>query len=185
MSKLQFKDHPSNHWPTGHDFPQVTLTATAWDTEPDKPVADDAHGRTPWRASRTGWRLTRRGGLLPPGDRSRTSGRELLPAADECLRVARPAGRGAGGLSTLAAVAAEPARGLSDAGNAGALSEIGRSLNFALRRQVNSARSVILASAKDVRGTVSISEMARRGATSLVPDRSSICTRSVTPPVVI
>lgn len=39
MSKLLFKDHPSTRWRTGHDFPQVTLTSVAWDSEPDKPVA--------------------------------------------------------------------------------------------------------------------------------------------------
>ena len=39
MSTLVFKDHASSQWRTGRDFPEVTLTAVAWDTEPDTPVA--------------------------------------------------------------------------------------------------------------------------------------------------
>jgi hypothetical protein len=39
MATLLFKDHPLTKWRTGHDFPQVTLTAVAWDTAPDTPVA--------------------------------------------------------------------------------------------------------------------------------------------------
>ena len=39
MPTLVFKDHPATQWRNGSDFPQVALTALAWDSEPDKPVA--------------------------------------------------------------------------------------------------------------------------------------------------
>lgn len=39
MATLLFNNHPSTQWRTGHDFPEVTLTAVAWDSAPDVPVA--------------------------------------------------------------------------------------------------------------------------------------------------
>lgn len=39
MATLLFKDHPSTQWRTGRDFPQIPLTAVAWDAEPDTPIA--------------------------------------------------------------------------------------------------------------------------------------------------
>ena len=39
MARLIFKDHPSANWRTGHDFPQVTLTAVSWESEPGTAVA--------------------------------------------------------------------------------------------------------------------------------------------------
>ena len=39
MPRLLFQDHPSDKWRTGHDFPQVALTAISLDSEPAKPIA--------------------------------------------------------------------------------------------------------------------------------------------------